>query len=125
QKDYSAMYVITSVRYLAIDEIDAQMKHRKILVFDLQEPQKATTVFEDSTKGWLFGVDMEFAPDANKLMFLSEKDGWNHIYTVNTNGSNLQQQTDGDYEVPWAEWTDGSNIVFASTEADPGERHIY
>src|SRR5699024_4381970 len=76
-------------------------------------------------KGWLFGVDMEFAPDGNKLMFLSEKDGWNHIYTVNTNGSNLQQQTDGDYEVPWAEWTDGSNIVFASTEADPGERHIY
>src|SRR5699024_6485130 len=125
QKGYIDTDVSTSGRYLAIDEMDAPMKHRKILVFDLQEPQKATTVFEDSTKGWLFGVDMEFAPDGNKLMFLSEKDGWNHIYTVNTNGSNLQQQTDGDYEVPWAEWTDGSNIVFASTEADPGERHIY
>ena len=125
QKGYISSSISSNGRYLAVDVIDAPMKHRNIVVYDLKAPQKATTVFEDSTDGWLYGTDMEFAPSGNKLMLRSEKDGWNHIYTVNPDGSNLQQHTDGSFEVPWAEWTGGDRIVFASTKEGPGERHIY
>lgn len=124
QKGYVSTSVSSSGRYVAIDLIDPAMKYREIKVFDIQN-SKIKTVFRDSTDGWLYGTDMEFAPNGNKLMFQSEQDGWNHIYTVNPDGSRLKQHTMGTFEVPWVEWISGDKMVFASTEVDPGERHIY
>ncbi|WP_138430861.1 S9 family peptidase [Fodinibius saliphilus] len=124
QKGYVSSSVSSGGQYLALDIMDAAMKNRKIKVYDLTEAS-SETVFEDSTKGWLYGTDMEFSPEGKKLMFQSEQDGWNHIYTVNPDGSNLNQHTTGTFEIPWAEWTGKETIVFTSTKVDPGERHIY
>ncbi|MCW9705484.1 alpha/beta hydrolase family protein [Fodinibius salsisoli] len=124
QKGYLSTSISADGQYLAVDQRDAPMKQRSILVFNLEE-HDSTTVFEDSTEGWIYGTDLAFAPEGNKLMFQSEQDGWNHIYTVNPDGSELQQHTKGNFEVPWAAWTGKDHIVFASTEVDPGERHVY
>jgi Tol biopolymer transport system component len=124
KKGYLDNDVSASGRYLAIDAMDAPMKQREIKIYDTQQSQWQT-VFQDSTEGWFSGTEIAFAPEGDKLMFQSEQDGWNHIYTVNPDGSNLKQHTSGDYEVPWVEWTGANTLVFASTEVDPGERHIY
>ncbi len=113
-----------SGRYLAIDYADPALKHRKIKIFDFEE-NAMNIVFEDSTDGWLHGTNIDFNPVQDILMIQSEKDGWNHIYTVHADGTNLQQQTAGDFEVPWAEWLDPFTILYASTEEDPGVRHLY
>jgi dipeptidyl aminopeptidase/acylaminoacyl peptidase len=113
-----------SGRYLAIDYADPALKHRTVKVFDFEE-DTMNIVFEDSTEGWLHGTSIEFNPLMDVLMIQSEKDGWNHIYTVNADGSNFEQHTSGDFEVPWAEWLDPFTIVYASTEEDPGVRQIY
>lgn len=123
-KGYVTTSVSTDGRYVALDRIDPDMKKRTIEVYDLAAGDSAV-VFQDSTKGWLYGTDIEFAPEGTKLMIRSEKDGWNHIYTVQPDGSNLTQHTNGPFEVPWAEWRDEDEIIFASTEVDPGERHVY
>ncbi|MBN2732793.1 MAG: S9 family peptidase [Balneolaceae bacterium] len=123
-KGYISTSVSSNGQYVALDRTGPDMKKRTIEVYDLAAGD-STVVFKDSTKGWLYGTEIAFAPEGNKLMILSEKDGWNHIYTVEPDGSSLTQHTEGQFEVPWAEWLDGTNIVFASTEADPGERHIY
>ncbi len=124
QEGYLDTDISASGPYLAIDVLDAPMKKREIIVFDLEE-SKETTVFEDSTQGWFYGTDLDFSPEGNKLMFFSEQDGWNHIYSVDPDGSNLQQHTEGEFEVSWAEWIGDNRIVFASSETGPGERHIY
>lgn len=123
-KEYTGTSISASGRYLAVDRTDAPMKRRVITVFDLAQP-KSTRVFEDSTQGWIYGRNMEFAPEGDRLMFQSEKDGWNHIYTVHPDGSGLKQHTTGAYDIPWAKWTGKHEIVFASSEVDPGERHLY
>lgn len=117
--------VSSSGRYLAIDKTDAPMKQRTIEVYDLESGNDTTVVFEDSTDGWIHERGIAFAPEGDRLMIQSEKDGWNHIYTINPDGSDLTRLTDGEFEVPWAEWTDEHSIIFASTEEDPGERHLY
>ncbi len=123
-KEYLDIEVSAHGRYLALDRLDAPMKHRLITVFDLVEP-KSTKVFEDSTEGWIFGRNMAFAPEGTRLMFQSEKEGWNHIYTVNPDGSGLTRHTTGNFDIPWARWVDENSLVFASNEVDPGERHLH
>lgn len=123
-KEYLDTSTSADGRYLALDRVNAPMKRRVVTVFDLNQ-LKSTRVFEDSTEGWIYDRYMDFAPEGNRLMLLSEKDGWNHIYTVNPDGSDLRQHTTGSFTVPWAQWTDEKQVVFASTEVGPGERHLY
>ena len=111
-------------RYAAIDYQDPALKHRKMIIYDLKEKTR-TVVFEDSTDGWLHHTYSEFAPATNRILFLSEQSGWNHIYTIQADGSNLVQHTDGDFYVPWARWIDDHTILFASNEQDYGVRHLY
>lgn len=119
-KGYVNTDVSASGNHLALDVLDPPMKKRKILVYDVNT-LSATTVFENETKGWMYNTNMEFAPRTDKLMFQSEKDGWNHVYTINPDGSNFQQHTFGEYDIPWATWIDQRTIVMATSEMDRGE----
>lgn len=123
-RNRSSISASPSGRYLAIDYADPPLKHRQIKVFDL-ETGNMNIVFEDSTEGWLCNTNMEFNPQQDILMFQSERDNWNHIYTVHPDGSELMQHTTGNYDIPWAAWLDPFTVVYASSEEDPGVRHIY
>lgn len=123
-KGYLDTDVSASGHYLAIDTIDPPMKNRKIEVYDLRDLSSGI-LFEDQTEGWLYNTDLEFAPVTDQLMFQSEKDGWNHIYTINPDGTGFQQHTFGKYDIPWATWLDERTIVMATNEMDPGERQLY
>jgi len=123
-RNRSATSASPSGRYLAIDYADPALKHRKIKVYDFEE-DAMNIVFEDSTDGWLHETNADFNPVQDILMIQSEKDGWNHIYTIHADGTNFQQHTTGDFEVPWAEWLDPFTILYASNEEDPGVRHLY
>jgi dipeptidyl aminopeptidase/acylaminoacyl peptidase len=113
-----------SGKYAALDLIDAPMKHRTISIHDF-ENDSTYTIFEDSTKGWLYGTSMEFAPKSDLLMIQSEKDGWNHIYTIKPDGTGMKQHTKGDYDIPFAEWLDSKSMVIATSENDPGDIQLY
>ncbi len=119
-KGYMDTDVSASGQYLALDYMDPPMKNRTIKIYDVQE-LSAKTVFEDNTDGWLYNTNMEFAPEEDKLMFQSERDGWNHIYTVNPDGSEFKQHTFGEYDIPWASWIDKRTIAMATSEMDRGE----
>lgn len=121
--DFTTTAVSPSGRYLALNIIDNPMKHRQLKIFDLEEGG-SSVVFRDSTDGWLNNTGMEFSPEEDILMFHSERDGWNHLYTINMDGSDFRQITKGSYEIPWARWLDNESILLASTEKDPGERHL-
>lgn len=111
-------------RYAALDIISTGRKERTLKIFDFHD-HNAVTVFHDTTDGWFAYTAMDFAPRGSRLMFHSEKDGWNHIYTVNPDGSDLRQITHGNFEIPWTHWLGEEKIIYASTEVDPGERHLY
>jgi dipeptidyl aminopeptidase/acylaminoacyl peptidase len=124
RKGYISTDASASGTYVAIDYIDPPMKNREIVVYNVND-LSAKTVFKNHTDGWLYNTNMEFAPETDKLMFQSEKEGWNHIYTVNPDGSKLTQHTFGSYDIPWATWIDGQHIVMATSEMDRGERQLY
>ena len=111
-------------RFVAVDSSGAALKDRNIFLHDTHQNTKST-IFTDSTDGWLYDRDMEFAPGSEKMLFLSEQTGWNHLYLADAMTGSVEQLTEGDYEITWAEWLSDSEIIYANNEADYGERHLF
>lgn len=71
---------------------------------------------------------VEFLPDNKRVWFLSERDGWMHLYTLDVSDSSAKarQLTTGKWEITSAELArDDKKFYITSTEEHPGERHLY
>jgi len=74
----------------------------------------------DPSLGWM--------PDQKRIWFLSERDGWMHLYAVDATSEHpaAKQLTDGKWEIEsLALSADKKTFYITSTEAHPGERQIY
>jgi dipeptidyl aminopeptidase/acylaminoacyl peptidase len=76
-----------------------------------------------------FGASgVEFLSDSRRIWFLSERDGWMHLYTLDVSDPSAmaKQVTSGKWEIVSAALAqDGRKFYITSTEVHPGERHIY
>ena len=75
-------------------------------------------------------VDPSFGllPDQKHLWFLSERDGWMHLYSLDATAPQpaARQLTQGKWEIDdVALSADKKKFYITSTEAHPGERHLY
>ena len=71
---------------------------------------------------------VEFLPDSHRVWFLSERDGWMHLYTLDAADASAKakQLTSGKWEITNASLArDGRKFYITSTEEHPGERHLY
>ena len=74
----------------------------------------------ESSFGWM--------PDQHHLWFLSERDGWMHLYTVDAAapGDAARQLTQGKWEIESAALAqDKKHFYLTTSEVHPGERHVY
>jgi dipeptidyl aminopeptidase/acylaminoacyl peptidase len=80
--------------------------------------------------GGFNAVDGSFGllPDQQHVWFLSERDGWMHLYTLDAAAAQpaARQLTRGTWEVDAVSVApDRKKFYITSSEAHPGERHIY
>ncbi len=71
---------------------------------------------------------VEFLPDNHRVWFLSERDGWMHLYTLDVADTSAKpkQVTSGKWEITNASLARaGKKFYITSTEEHPGERHLY
>jgi dipeptidyl aminopeptidase/acylaminoacyl peptidase len=72
------------------------------------------------------GAAAQPSPDGKWLSFLSDRDGWDHLYVVAAAGGEPVQVTTGQFEAWRPVWSpDGTRIAFDANLPDkPGNRHI-
>jgi dipeptidyl aminopeptidase/acylaminoacyl peptidase len=80
--------------------------------------------------GGFGAVDPSFGllPDQKHVWFLSERDGWMHLYSVDASSPQAaaRQLTQGKWEIDdVALSADQKKFYLTSTEVHPGERHIF
>jgi dipeptidyl aminopeptidase/acylaminoacyl peptidase len=115
--------------------VSADNKHRYVVALG-PTPGTARIVEHLQDTAWVRALDesgpppttMGFVPGTARLWFLSERDGWMHLYDadVASSGSTPRQLTSGRWEITDADLSpDGTELLMVSTEADAGERHVY
>ena len=74
------------------------------------------------------GAGIAWLPDNKRVIFMAEKDGWMHLYSLDVTAAPpaATRLTSGKWEVSSARLSsDRTKIFFASSEVHPGERHFY
>ncbi|MDX1586705.1 MAG: S9 family peptidase, partial [Balneolaceae bacterium] len=119
---------------LAVVHLNRPQNHLK-LTFHNSTTGEGRLVMEEQSDAWIDIFDffaginhLFFFPKESKEFFwISDRDGFSHIYRYNYNGTLKNQVTSGDWEVTYVHTVDyGQNkIYFNSTETSPLERHLY
>ena len=89
---------------------------------------KATVLDHIKDEAWVRDGGQGWLPDGKRMWFLAEHDGWMQLYTIDAASSSpaRKQLTNGKFEIDSIELSpDGSTFYIQSSEAHPGERHIY
>ncbi|HEV2862798.1 MAG TPA: prolyl oligopeptidase family serine peptidase [Pyrinomonadaceae bacterium] len=83
-------------------------------------------VHDDAWVGGPGSFTLGFLPDSRRVYFVSERDGFAHLYTVSTDGGEPTQLTSGRFEVSDVRLSrDKTTFYFTSSEGGPFERHLY
>ncbi len=103
-------------------------KDRWILSLDL-DTAKAAIIFTDHDDAWIDGPGYEtlgWLKNGTDVYFVSERDGFAHLYTVPAAGGSILQLTSGKFEVEQVSVSnDGSKFYLTTSEGGPAERHFY
>jgi len=123
---------------LAVLLVHPTLKREQILVIDA-ETGSSQVVWDETDERWIYWSELGFSPDGEQVWFISEQDGWAHIYRVPSAGGDAVKVTDGAYETRpeqtmgfqpvgdtgrLPQWI-GDYIYYPSTEDATSERHLY
>jgi dipeptidyl aminopeptidase/acylaminoacyl peptidase len=106
----------------------ADNKDRWVMSLD---PSTAKTrvlarVHDDAWVGGPGSFTLGWLPDNRRVYFVSERDGWAHLYTVSADGGEPAQLTSGKFEISDVRLSaDKTKFYFTSSEGSLFERHLY
>lgn len=122
---------------ILINKISLDHTKREIITADPKNG-KAKIIYSEEVPYWIspMAVWVRYAPDGEKILFTSEKTGWNHIFTKSLNETDPEQITFGEFTVMSNQvydglelipvWSrDGRNIYFPSNKDDTASRNLY
>lgn len=119
---------------LAITEMNRAQTELQLHLFDVKTGE-GNRIMQETSETWIdvfdffAGIDdyLFFPENEESFFWISDRDGWKHLYRYNYDGELLGQLTEGDWRVTYVHAVDAENeqIYFSSTEASPLERQLY
>lgn len=103
-------------------------KDRWLLLLDWKSGKTSVIehVHDEAWVDYLGLTNVIWWPDSQHISYISEKDGYAHLYKVSLQGEEIRQLTTGKFEVYEASLSeDGKKWYLTSNEKHPGERHFY
>ena len=115
-------------RNAALVARSADNKDRWVMLLD-PATAKTKVLFHEHDDAWVGGpgtFTLGWLPDSSRVYFVSERDGFAHLYTVSPDGGEPKQLTSGKWEVTGVEIApDKSKFYLITSEVSFGERHFY
>ncbi len=86
------------------------------------------TIVTERDDAWIdIGDDLHWMDDGKRFTWVSERDGWRHVYLVSRSGGNLSLATPGAYDVVDIQHIDekGGWLYFIASPENPTQRYLY
>ena len=119
---------------LAVVTLNRRQNEMKLFFFDVNTGGRRAVMSEKSAT-WIDVYDfyagiqdmMTFPTGSHEFFWISDRDGWQHIYRYDYSGKLIRQVTRGKWSVTRMEGFDPKRqvIYFTSTEASPLQRQLY
>lgn len=113
--------------YLA--QINRDQSELRLVAYDVQSGKPLRTLFRENEAKYL---DPQTGPrflnqNPERFLWLSRRDGWNHLYLYARSGELLKQVTSGPWEVTELHGADagGARAYFSATRESPLNRDLY
>src|SRR5690606_11528855 len=112
---------------LAIRRMNRLQNTQDLLLANVSTGATKTIKTETNDARIAANDDLTFLSNGREFIYVSEEDGWNHIYLYNLDGALVRQITKGDWEVTrYLGFDEASGFVYyLSTEDSSMERHLY
>lgn len=128
------IYWTSKPNTLAVMWMNRIQSHMKIWFFDVISGD-SRLVMEEKSDTWIDIFDffagnlhlVYFPDDIEEFFWISERDGWAHIYRYDYDGNIINQVTSGEWEVKGIEAIDTQKemLFYVSTEIAPTEQNLY
>ncbi len=112
---------------IAIAVKSADYKDRWIFTVSAEDAE-VDTQFRESDEAWINWAYQDFGwlPDGETLWFMSERSGYNHLYTKALDERRPRALTEGDFLVREPAFSpDGSRVWMVANREHPGEYAVY
>jgi len=115
---------------IVLDRQGSNYKQRFIAILDATNGRSRTIAEETDPKFWSIPPWADPAarpsPDGKWIAFISDRDGWDHLYVMPAAGGEPVQITKGRFEAWRPSWSpDGTRLAFDANEPSrPGTRHL-
>lgn len=86
------------------------------------------TAFTERGEAWVEECDdVKWFDDGQQFTWVSERDGWRHLYRVSRDGASTALVTPGDYDIVSIQHIDpdGGWVYFIASPEDPTQRFLY
>jgi len=118
-------------RHFIAERTSPDFKRRTMTLVDINGGEPKTLHEDVEEKFWSMtgdaGGNAQPSPDGKWIAFLSDRDGWDHLYVMPSAGGEPIQITKGPFESWRPVWSpDSTRIAYDANEPDHyGDRHLY
>jgi dipeptidyl-peptidase-4 len=107
--------------------VNREQNHMWLNEYSAETGEFVKTLFEETNERYVEPEHSAQFINDNEFIWWSERDGYNHLYLYNRDGSLKRQVTQGDWIVTDYHGTsaDGKNVFVTTTKDSPLERHLY
>jgi len=116
-------------KYIYIAVLNRDQNHMKLNKYDANTGNYLTTLFEEKNDKYLEPLHgLFFIPNNNdNFIWMSQRDGYNHLYLFNTEGKLIRQLTKGNWVVKEIEGIEpkGGKVYISATKESPLNSDIF
>ncbi len=112
---------------LLIQQLNRKQNANRVMLYDVYR-RSLKTILTERDEAWVDVHDeLHWIDEGKQFTWISERDGWRHVYLVSSDGTKTTLATPGDFDVIQLAHVDQKNrrLYFIASPDNPAQRYLY